>query len=69
MDNTIYDTISLPNGGTIMLDKAAYDTCSGSAISSTKKDNTHSWNYTLYFEDNDNNRIKTAAININKQLR
>lgn len=42
----IYDTITLPNGGHVMLDKLAYETYTGCGQSTHK----YEWKYTIEFE-------------------
>ena len=52
----IYNTITLPNGGTVAMDKLAYATYQ-SICSSSHKDK---WTTTLYFA---NDEIETATAN------
>lgn len=45
----IYDTITLPNGGIIMLDRLAYETYDSCSITNHKK----TWKTTLTFDSSD----------------
>ena len=56
----IYNTITLPNGGTVAMDKLAYAAYQ-SISSSSHKDK---WATTLYF---DNDEIETATANETKK--
>ena len=56
----IYDTIKLPNGGTISLDRLAYECYQGQCISSHKLNSKYVWKVTLDFECNDTN-VETAV--------
>lgn len=71
----IYDTITLPNGGHVVLDKLAYESYTGCGQSTHK----YEWKYTIEFEGgnvisvnhnedktNLNDIIETAAMDINK---
>jgi hypothetical protein len=76
----IYDTITLPNGGHVVLDKLAYETYTGCGQSTHK----YEWKYTIEFEGGNvisvnnhsannqdtmhdlNDVIETAAMDINK---
>ena len=57
MDNTeTYKEIALPNGGTISMDRLAYESYSGAGAAYHKKN----WKVTLDFESD--KKIETAAI-------
>lgn len=71
----IYDTITLPNGGHVVLDKLAYESYTGCGQSTHK----YEWKYTIEFEGGNvisvnhnedktdlNDIIETAAMDINK---
>lgn len=73
----IYDTITLPNGGHVVLDKLAYESYTGCGQSTHK----YEWKYTIEFEggidkhgvcqnedktNEVNDVIETAAMDINK---
>lgn len=63
MDNdSIYETIVLPNGGVVKLDKLAFEAFKGQCRSTRKLNDKHVWNATLYFDDN---TIDTAAVKPN----
>ena len=59
MDKQIFETVKLPNGGTVQLDKLAYDTFQGTCISSHKINGKYIWKVTLDFESDN---IETAAV-------
>ena len=60
--DTIYETIVLPNGGVVQLDKLAFDAFKGQCRSTRKQNGKYVWSATLYFDDN---TIETAAVNNN----
>lgn len=51
----IYNTITLPNGGTVAMDKLAYATYEGGCVSTHKS----RWKVTIEFE---NEQIETATV-------
>ena len=71
-NNQIFETVKLPNGGTVQLDKLAFETFQGQCISSHKINGKYVWKVTLDFEsanyvsdytlDFDGNDIETAAL-------
>lgn len=66
--DSIYETIVLPNEGTVQLDKLAFEAFKGQCRSTRKQNGKHVWSATLYFDDN---TIETAAVkqNTNIELR
>ena len=61
--NNIYDTIQLPNGGTIMLDQKAYETLGGQSAYYNPR--TKQWKKTIDFEScNKPCAVETAAVDI-----
>ena len=64
-DDSIYETIVLPNGGTVQLDKLAFEAFKGQCRSTRKLNDKHVWSATLYFDDN---TIETAAVNNNTNI-
>ena len=58
--NSIYETVTLPNGGVVQLDKLAFEAFQGQCRSTRKQNGKHVWSATLYFNDN---TIETAAVN------
>ena len=65
--DNIYETITLPNGGVVQLDKLAFDAFKGQCRSTRKQNGEYVWSATLYFDDN---KIETAAVNnTNVELR
>ena len=67
-NNQIFETVNLPNGGTVMLDKLAFDTFQGQCISSHKLNGKYVWKVTLDF---DGDKVETATVkpNTNMELR
>ena len=64
---TIYETVTLPNGGVVKLDKLAFEAFKGQCRSTRKQNSKYVWSATLYFDDN---TIETAAVNnTNVELR
>ena len=58
--DNIYETIVLPNGGVVQLDKLAFEAFKGQCRSTRKQNDKYVWSATLYFDDN---TIETAAVN------
>ena len=54
-----YETVNLPNGGTVMLDKLAFETFQGHCISSHKINSKYVWKVTLDF---DGDKVETATV-------
>ena len=66
-NNNIYETVALPNGGVVQLDKLAFDAFKGQCRSTRKQNSNYVWSATLYFDDN---TIETASVNnTNVELR
>lgn len=64
---TIYETVALPNGGVVQLDKLAFEAFKGQCRSTRKQNSKYVWSATLYFDDN---TIETTAVNnTNVELR
>ena len=63
--DSIYETIVLPNGGTVQLDKLAFEAFKGQCRSTRKQNDKYVWSATLYFDDN---TIETAAVNNNTNI-
>ena len=59
--NSIYETIALPNGGVVQLDKLAFEAFKGQGRSTRKLNDKHVWSAILYFDDN---TIETATTNL-----
>ena len=55
-----YETVTLPNGGVVQLDKLAFDAFKGQCRSTRKQNGKYVWSATLYFDDN---TIETASVN------
>lgn len=66
--NKVYETVTLPNGGVVQLDKLAFDTFQGQCISSHKINSKYVWKVTLDF-DGDKVETATAKQNRNIELR
>ena len=60
--DTIYETIVLPNGGAVQLDKLAFEAFKGQCRSTRKQNGKYVWSAALYFDDN---TIETAVVNNN----
>lgn len=63
--DSIYETVTLPNGGVIQLDKLAFEAFKGQCRSTRKLNDKYVWSATLYFDDN---TIETAAVNNNTNV-
>ena len=63
--DSIYETIVLPNGGTVQLDKLAFEAFKGQCRSTRKLNDKYVWSATLYFDDN---TIETATVNNNTNI-
>ena len=57
-----YETVMLPNGGVVQLDKLAFETLDGQCISSHKLNGKYVWKLTLDFNGD---RVETAAVKPN----
>lgn len=66
--DSIYETVTLPNGGLVQLDKLAFEAFQGQCRSTRKQNGKYVWSATLYFDDN---TIETAVVkqNTNIELR
>lgn len=63
MDNKkVFETVTLPNGGSVQLDKLAFETLDGQCISSHKLNGKYVWKLTLDFNGD---RVETAAVKQN----
>ena len=63
MDNKkVFETVMLPNGGAVQLDKLAFETLDGKCISSHKLNGKYVWKLTLDFNGD---RVETAAVKPN----
>ena len=58
-NNNTYETVTLPNGGVVQLDKLAFDTFQGQCISSHKINSKYVWKVTLDF---DGDKVETATV-------
>ena len=63
--NNVFETVTLPNGGVVQLDKLAFEAFKGQCRSTHKQNCKYVWSATLYFDDN---TIETAAVNNNKNV-
>ena len=65
--NKVFETVTLPNGGVVQLDKLAFETFQGQCISSHKINGKYVWKVTLDF---DGDKVETATVNhTNVELR
>ena len=65
--DNIYETIVLPNGGVVQLDKLAFETFQGQCRSSHKLNGKYVWKVMLDF---DGDKVETATVkNNNVELR
>lgn len=65
--NKVFETVTLPNGGVVQLDKLAFETFQGQCISSHKLNGKYVWKVTLDF---DGDKVETATVNhTNVELR
>lgn len=64
-NNNVFETVTLPNGGTAQLDKLAFEAFKGQCRSTRKQNDKYVWSATLYFDDN---TIETAAVNNNTNI-
>ena len=66
-NNKVFETVMLPNGGIVQLDKLAFEAFKGQCRSTRKQNGKYIWSATLYFDDS---TIETAAVNnTNVELR
>lgn len=63
--DSIYETVTLPNGGLVQLDKLAFEAFQGQCRSTRKQNGKHVWSATLYFDDN---TIETAVVKQNNVM-
>ena len=63
--DSIYETVTLPNGGVVQLDKLAFEAFKGQCRSTRKHNGKYVWSATLYFDDN---AIETTAVNNNNNV-
>ena len=61
-NNNVFETVTLPNGGVVQLDKLAFDAFKGQCRSTRKQNGKYVWSATLYFDDN---TIETASVKPN----
>ena len=61
-NNKVYETVMLPNGGVVQLDKLAFETLDGQCISSHKLNGKYVWKLTLDFNGD---RVETASVKPN----
>ena len=61
-NNNVFETVTLPNGGSVQLDKLAFETLDGKYISSHKLNGKYVWELTLDFNGD---RVETAAVKPN----
>ena len=61
-NNNVFETVTLPNGGVVQLDKLAFETLDGQCISSHKLNGKYVWKLTLDFNGD---RVETASVKPN----